>query len=160
MKYNVLFQERISFKKCQLDQIQNGRLTAIIDFDMRYIWKFVHRKTYRTISFPARRYMKPQFGVVGGGGGAGLPFILHKYITHGCSMCLLGVLNLNLFSLSQNTFRTTCNWVTVPFTGHTCTSETPWGFLSHSTQSLTSYIRPRCAFCSFVCFYHDGGVGG
>ena len=34
MKQNVRFQKGISPEKCQLDQIQNGKLEAIIDFNM------------------------------------------------------------------------------------------------------------------------------
>ena len=34
----VRFQERMSFEKIQLDQVQNGRQSAIIHFHMAVIW--------------------------------------------------------------------------------------------------------------------------
>ena len=41
MKQNVRFQGGICPGKCQLDQIQNGQLKAIIDFNMSHIVKNV-----------------------------------------------------------------------------------------------------------------------
>ena len=41
MKQNVQFQGGICPEKSQLNQIQNSRLEAIIDFDMGNIWKTV-----------------------------------------------------------------------------------------------------------------------
>ena len=41
IKQNVWFQEGICLENCQLDQIQNGRLSAIIDYNMHNIWKTV-----------------------------------------------------------------------------------------------------------------------
>ena len=35
------FQGRVCPEKIQLDQIKNGRISAIIDFDMHNIWKTV-----------------------------------------------------------------------------------------------------------------------
>ena len=41
MKQNVRFQERMHLEKIGLDQIQNGRLSAIIEFHMADIWSTV-----------------------------------------------------------------------------------------------------------------------
>ena len=38
IKQIVRFQERMRFEKFQLDQVQNGRLSAIIHFHMAVIW--------------------------------------------------------------------------------------------------------------------------
>ena len=38
IKQIVRFQERMHFKKFQLDQVQDGRLSAIIHFHMAVIW--------------------------------------------------------------------------------------------------------------------------
>ena len=38
IKQILRFQERMHFEKFQLDQIQNGRLSAIIHFHMADIW--------------------------------------------------------------------------------------------------------------------------
>ena len=38
MKQNSRFQERMHFEKIRLEQIQNGRLSAIIHFHMADIW--------------------------------------------------------------------------------------------------------------------------
>ena len=38
IKHSVRFQERMQFEKNQLDQAQNGRLSAIIYFHMADIW--------------------------------------------------------------------------------------------------------------------------
>ena len=41
IKQIVRFQERMHFEKFRLDQIQNGRLSAIIHFHMADIWETV-----------------------------------------------------------------------------------------------------------------------
>ena len=41
MKQNARLQERMHLKKFWLDQIQNGRLSAIIYFHMPNIWQTV-----------------------------------------------------------------------------------------------------------------------
>ena len=38
IKQILMFQERMHFEKFQLDQVQNGRLSAIIHFYMAVIW--------------------------------------------------------------------------------------------------------------------------
>ena len=38
IKQIVRFQERMQFEKFQLDQVQNGRQSAIIQFRMAVIW--------------------------------------------------------------------------------------------------------------------------
>ena len=38
IKQIVRFQGRMNFEKNQLDQVQNGRQSAIIHFHMAYIW--------------------------------------------------------------------------------------------------------------------------
>ena len=38
IKELLMFQERMHFEKNQLDQVQNGRLSAIIHFHMAVIW--------------------------------------------------------------------------------------------------------------------------
>ena len=41
IKKNVQYQVGICPEKCQLDQIHNGQLDAVIDFNMGNIWKTV-----------------------------------------------------------------------------------------------------------------------
>ena len=41
IKQNVRFQVGICSEKCQLDQIQNCRLSVIYNFDMPYIWQTI-----------------------------------------------------------------------------------------------------------------------
>ena len=38
IKQIVRFQERMHFEKIQLDQVKNGRQSAIIHFNMAFIW--------------------------------------------------------------------------------------------------------------------------
>ena len=38
MKQNARFQEKMHLEKIWLDQIQNGRLSAIIHYRMAFIW--------------------------------------------------------------------------------------------------------------------------
>ena len=40
MKQSVRFQERMHLRKFQADEIQNGRLSAIIHFDMPHIAEY------------------------------------------------------------------------------------------------------------------------